>query len=67
MPQFSVYKNKNPATRPRVPYLLDIQSNLLSEHETRVVVPLYVAATTKGKALTVLTPIFEIDGKGRWQ
>ncbi|MFZ5560751.1 MAG: CcdB family protein [Pseudomonadota bacterium] len=50
-----------------MPYLLDIQSNLLGALETRVVVPLYVAATMKGRALTVLTPIFEIDGKGRWQ
>jgi toxin CcdB len=63
MPQFSVYKNKNAATKARVPYLLDIQSNLLSELETRVVVPLYAATAVKGKALTVLTPIFEIEGK----
>jgi len=63
MPQFSVFKNKNPATKARVPYLLDIQSNLLSELETRVVVPLYAATAMKGKAIAVLTPTFEIEGK----
>lgn len=63
MPQFSVYKNRNAATRARVPYLLDVQSNLLSELETRVVVPLYTAAAMKGDALAVLTPRFEVEGK----
>lgn len=63
MPQFTVYKNKNSATKARVPYLLDIQSNLLSELETRVVIPLYSAAAMKGKTLTVLTPAVEIEGK----
>lgn len=63
MPQFSVYKNKNSETKARVPYLLDVQSNLLSELETRVVVPLYAATAMKGAALTVLTPTFEVEGK----
>lgn len=63
MPQFAVYRNRNPATRARVPYLLDIQNNLLGDLETRLVVPLYTAAALKGKALTVLMPVFEIEGK----
>lgn len=63
MAQFSVHRNRNPATRARVPYLLDIQSNLLADLETRVVVPLYAAAAMKGKALTVLTPVLEVEGK----
>lgn len=63
MPQFSVYKNKNAATKARVPYLLDVQSNLLSELETRVVVPLYAATAIKAGAMTVLTPRLEVEGK----
>lgn len=63
MPQFMVYTNKNPATKSRVPYLLDVQSNLLSELETRVVIPLYSSTALKGKVLTMLTPVFEIEGK----
>lgn len=63
MPQFIVYRNKNPATKSRIPYLLDVQSNLLSELDTRVVIPLYVSTALKGKMLTTLTPTFEIEGK----
>lgn len=63
MPQFTVYKNKNPNTKAHVPYLLDVQSNLLSELGTRVVIPLYAYAVLKGKLLTTLTPTFEIEGK----
>lgn len=40
MTQFTDYKNKNPHTRVAVPFLLDIQNDLLSALETRVVVPL---------------------------
>lgn len=63
MPQFMVYKNKNSATKARVPYLLDVQSNLLSELETCVVIPLYAATAIKGKPLTVLTPVIEVEGR----
>ena len=63
MPQFVVYKNKSLATKGRVPYLLDVQSNLLSELETCVVVPLYAATAVKGRVLTVLTPVVDVEGK----
>ena len=63
MPQFTVHKNKNPDTRARVPYVLDIQNNLLGGLETRVVIPLYAAEALEGKSLTGLTPIIEIGGK----
>lgn len=63
MKQFSVYANKNPATKARLPYLLNVQSDLLSDLETRVVVPLQNGRTMKGKALTVLMPVFDIEGK----
>lgn len=63
MPQFMMYKNKNPATKSRIPYLVDVQSNLLSELDTRVVIPLYASAALKGKLLTTLTPTVEIEGK----
>lgn len=62
MGQFTVYKNRNAATKARVPYLLDVQSNLLGELDTRVVIPLYTAAAMKGGVLTVLTPRLEIEG-----
>tara|TARA_B100001063_G_scaffold2703_1_gene1903 strand:- start:408 stop:713 length:306 start_codon:yes stop_codon:yes gene_type:complete len=38
--QFDVYKNENERTNKDVPYLLDIQNDLLSSLDTRVVIPL---------------------------
>jgi len=38
MPQFTVCRNKNPQTSSAVPFLLDVQNDLLSDLETRVVV-----------------------------
>lgn len=61
MGQFSVYKNKNAASKARYPLLLDVQSQLLDSLETRMVVPLAPASDYKGKAMTTLTPSFEID------
>lgn len=63
MPQFAVHRNANSATKSAVPYLLDVQSDLIESLSTRVVVPLYPAAAMKGKTLRTLTPSFEIDGK----
>jgi toxin CcdB len=40
MAQFTVHQNKNPHTRSSIPFLLDIQNDLLRDLETRVVVPL---------------------------
>lgn len=63
MAQFAVYKNINPATSAAVPLLLNVQSDLLAELGTRVVVPLYVASTMQGKILKTLTPQFDIEGE----
>jgi len=63
MPQFAVHKNTNAATKAAVPFLLDVQSDLISELATRVVVPLYTATAMKGKTLRSLMPTFEIDDK----
>ncbi|PTL90906.1 hypothetical protein C6W88_14295 [Halomonas litopenaei] len=39
MPQFDVYANPSASTKRMYPYLLDIQSDTLSELATRIVVP----------------------------
>lgn len=62
MAQFTVYRNANPATRKSVPLLLDIQSGLIDDLATRVVVPLVPKKAAKGIELQVLTPILDIDG-----
>lgn len=59
MAQFDIYKNNNLESAPEFPYLLDIQSDILSGLETRVVIPL----STNIKAIKHLNPEFEIDKK----
>jgi len=55
MAQFTVCRNKNPETRSAIPFLLDIQNNLLDDLETRVVIPLCPFPEMKGKTLRTLT------------
>jgi toxin CcdB len=45
-----------------MPYLLDVQANLLADLETRVVVPL-VRAGAFGRTATRLHPVFTIEGE----
>jgi toxin CcdB len=63
MTQFAVYRNPNPDTVADYPLLLNVQSDLIAELGTRVVVPLCPAAAMKGKLLDTLTPVFEVEGK----
>jgi toxin CcdB len=59
MAQFDVYKNPNKETNQPIPYLLDLQTELLDNLDTRVVAPL-VMADTIGKPIDHLNPRFEI-------
>jgi len=63
MAQFDVYRNASPATRARVPYLLDVQSDLLEVLATRVVVPLCKPEVLRGKPAERLNPVFEVEGR----
>ncbi len=40
MAQYDVYVNPDPATRERVPYVVDVQSNVLDHLNTRLMMPL---------------------------
>lgn len=62
MSQFSVYKNKNTNTKKTFPYLLDIQSDLLDQIRTTVVIPLGKFSIVKNQIITKLCPIVEIEG-----
>lgn len=59
MAQFDVYLNPNAATREAIPYLLDVQADLLDTLTTRVIVPL-VLADEMGLAAKHLNPKFKI-------
>lgn len=61
MAQFDVYLNPNPDTSEAIPYLLDVQADLLDILNTRVVVPL-VLASAMGKEAGQLNPKFKIKG-----
>ncbi|HIJ96735.1 MAG TPA: CcdB family protein [Desulfuromonadales bacterium] len=63
MAQFDVYENPNLTSRKTTPYLLDVQTDLLGNLATRVVVPLVAsgAMTTPGKHLN---PTFDV-GKNK--
>lgn len=61
MAQFSVHRNANPESGAAYPYLLDIQSDLIADLGTGVVVPLAPATAMQGKAIETLMPVFTID------
>lgn len=63
MGQFWVYKNSNPGTRAQYPYLLDIQSDLLSDLRTTIVIPLTPSKVAAPISLTRLNPTLDIDGE----
>ncbi len=62
MAQFDVHKNGNPSSKRRIPFLLDVQTDLLGSLLTRVVVPLAKPEVLDGKVASRLNPSFEIDG-----
>ena len=62
MARFEVYRNSGPHAGD-VPYLLDVQSDLLQGLETRVVVPLRRRDRFPAQQMPDrLTPVFEVDG-----
>lgn len=62
MAQFDVHRNPEPATRDRVPYVVDLQSDLLADLPTRLVAPLRVRDETMKSAPRRLCPSFEVRG-----
>ncbi|WP_419764005.1 MAG: CcdB family protein [Arcobacter sp.] len=59
MAQFDVYKNINNSSKDDIPYLLDIQNDILKNLSSRVVVPLVL----NSKSAKILNPIFEIENQ----
>lgn len=61
--QFDVYENPSPRMRYVYPYVIDIQSNLLSALATRMVVPLAVTGLAAKDLPNGLCPIITVKGK----
>jgi toxin CcdB len=64
MPQFAVYRNPNPATAGDYPLLVDVQSDLLADLATRVVIPLCPAELIAGRLVRTLMPVVDVAGDG---
>ena len=63
MAAYSVFQNPNSRTNIAVPFLLEVQSELLSSLGTRVVVPLYRPEAAHVQAMSRLTPIVQFQGQ----
>ena len=63
MAQFDVYVNPQVGSRQFVPYLVDIQSALIDQLTTRMVVPLSRVGSGVDKLPSRLTPLFEVNGE----
>ena len=63
MAQFNAYENPSKASKRAYPYLLDIQSNLLEDLSTTIVIPLCSMHFAGKAVITKLCPILEVKGK----
>jgi|SRR5690554_1799812 len=62
MHQFGVYRNRNAGTRAQYPLLLNVQSDLIAETGTRVVVPMLpVTQGRRSPAISGLAPVVDIN------
>ena len=61
--QFWLHENANLATRRTHPWLLDVQSSLLDDLRTVVVVPLVPLRTVANRKVTRLTPVVDVQGE----
>ncbi|MGL5954484.1 MAG: CcdB family protein [Providencia rustigianii] len=59
MKQFTVYKNKS-RNKQAYPYFIDVQADMLSYLNTRLVMPL-TQKTNSNSQVKVLTPVITID------
>ena len=62
MAQFDVYLNPNTETNRNIPYLVDVQADLLDVLATRIVIPLHTMASMP-KPAKHLNSILEINGE----
>lgn len=63
MAQFTVYRNRNPRSRTTFPFLVNIQSDLLEEMQSCVVIPLTKVATLAKKPVAHLMPTVQFESE----
>ena len=62
MARHDVYRNASRQSSAEIPYLLDVQADLLKDLASRVVVPLVTLAALP-KPMVRLNPVFTVDGR----
>jgi toxin CcdB len=60
--QYDVYVNPSPATRDVYPYVVDVQNDLLSNFQTRLVIPLRLHESDLDDLPNRMSPVFVIKG-----
>lgn len=63
MAQYDVYVNPNPASRATVPYVVDVQSRLLAQLNTRLTMPLRPWAAMHAGLPQRLLPTLSVGGE----
>ncbi|GGC79170.1 CcdB family protein [Marinobacter halophilus] len=61
MAQFDVYSNPSKTSKTQYPYLVDIQSGLLTDLATRIVIPLGKHSAFGSQSMRGLTPELSFD------
>ena len=62
MPQFSVYKNLDKNSRNAYPYFVDVQNSLLSDLNTRLVIPFAKPSSLNNIEVERLCPVIPVNG-----
>ena len=63
MAQFDVYANPSSHSKAHYPYLVDIQSAVLTDLATRIVIPLGRNSAFGGEPMKGLTPLLSFEGE----
>ena len=61
MNQFILYKNENKRSKKAYPYFVNVQSDLLDDLNSRIVIPLSTSETLNNLNAKKLCPILEIN------
>jgi toxin CcdB len=61
--QYDVYPNPHPGSRASVPFVIDVQSNLIDQLPTRLVMPLSRVGAMLSNLPSTLCPMFDIEGE----
>jgi toxin CcdB len=62
MTQYHAHKNRDAASQKVYPFVLEVQSGLLQDLATRVVLPMRKLKDYPSKPISRLNPIFKMDG-----